>query len=91
LVETWARPLESSKPIARTPAGPPPASRSPAATARATSTSPLSSSTLKAASGGRAVTRVAPPVRCGSSGPKSGRSSPDSIRSHSSGRPPLRK
>ncbi len=40
LVETWARPLPSSSPIARTPGGPPPASRSPAATARAISRSP---------------------------------------------------
>ena len=91
LVETWVRPEESSRPIALTPAGPPPDSRRPAATAFATSTSELSSSTLNAASGGRAVTRVAPAVRCGSSGPASGRSSPLSIRSQSSGRPPLRK
>ena len=60
LVETWVRPLESSSPIARTPGSPPPDSRRPAATARASSRSPLSSSTLKAASGGRAVTSVAP-------------------------------
>ena len=39
---------------------------------RATPTSSVSSSRLKAASGGRAVTSVAPAVGCGSAGPKSG-------------------
>ena len=68
----WSRPgrgrCESPRPIARTPARPPPDSRRPAATARAISTSALSSSRLKAASGGRAVTRVAPALGCGSGG-----------------------
>ena len=72
----WSRPgrgrWRAASPIARTPRSPPPASRSPAATARATSRSPLSSSTLKAASGGRAVTRVAPARAVRQRGPEVG-------------------
>ena len=59
LVETWAR-SPRSMPTARTPPIPPPDSRSSAAIDSATPMSAVSSSTLKAASGGRAVTSVAP-------------------------------
>ena len=75
----WSRPVRGRRGRRRSrarPPSPPPDSRSSAATARATSTSPVSSSTLNAASGGRAVTSVAPAVGCGSAGPKSATSSP---------------
>ena len=74
------------------PAGRRPTRAAPAATARATSRSPLSSSTLKAASGGRAVTRVAPARAVRQRRARSrGAARPPPSAASSSARPPLRK
>ena len=89
---TWTSPARGrSKPSARTPGKPPPRSRTIAAIARATSTSSVRRLTLNATSGRRAPTSTAPAAGSSRGGPKSGASSPASIRAWSSSGPPRRK
>ena len=83
-VDTWATPsrcweCEADRPHGRQPLPPP--SRISAAILRAVSSvAGGSSSTLNAISGWRALTSTAPPRGCSRRGPKSGVSSPASIR-----------
>ena len=76
--------------MARTPGSPPLDSRRVAATDFASSRSPSSRSRLNATSGGLAAARIAPAVGCARLGPKSGVTSPDSIRPASRRQPPCR-
>ena len=72
LVETWARPPERTQPD-RPHAGEPAARLAQLGGDRpGQRPSPPSSTTLKAASGGRAVTSVAPALGCGAGGPSRG-------------------
>src|SRR5919199_6464709 len=93
-IETWATPPRAARlrPIARRPGRPSrPLSRIRAAIALASSSvAGGASSTLKAMSGGRAATSVAPAVGCGRGGPKSGWSSPSAMRRASAAGPPRR-
>ena len=85
---TWACPARgSSSPSARTPGKPPSRSRTARAISRAASTSAPTRLTLNAISGGRAPTITPPAAGSRRSGPKSGASSPASIRRCSSSGP----
>src|SRR3989304_1192772 len=72
-IETWTIPRSfSSKPFARTNRSPPPDSRTAAAIFFAMFTSGVPRFTLKAMSGARAPTTVAPAGGWGSRGPRAG-------------------
>src|SRR6266540_1310864 len=89
---TWTRPtLGNASPSARTPGKPPPLSRTTTAIARAISTSSVSRLTLNAIRGRRAPTMTPPAPSSSRGGPKSGRTSPASMRRCSSAGPPCRK